>query len=786
MTSDSPSRLPPRLGISLALCALVAVSACVLLRLSLYGIWDPWELSAADPARKLVEGTLPSGTAQTLSHKLIAAGFSWFGIRDWAGRLPIALCGLLLLPATFIAARRFTSTRTAVYATLVLATTPFFAFHSRLMVGAVPAFLASTLVFGGAAAAVFPAAPRTAPDRAYAWLGLSFAGALLGASATGILLSVLPAILAVAIVTLLLGPSSAASPAQRNARYAVLAASLALSLGVIWAVFRRDADASLWLGGVPNDGSVPTYELSIAQLFHSFAPWSALLPVALGALLRLDAKDRTDQPLRLLCVAWAGLGYAAQSLFISSYGSAPFPAPVALAIAVALWLGDRDEERKSFWPEALLSLLFVGLVLRDYALYPASPLSGLALGETPLPASFNPKSSWALLLVGFAVALVASSFSVPKPAPLELRAPYQGISQLWARGLGHKAWLSIALLALLGLLAFGTAAWIPSAPLTSIARRIGRAAFFVPLALPAVVALGQLAFSVGAMFAPLRHGLLFLAALSMFAYASQGFLPLVSQQFSPREMLETYNRLAGPDDPLVQHQVPRGAAHYYARGEVRELATRNELIDYLSREDAVRKWAAFPTEHLAEIDQAFRRRTKRHLFLPASDNAKITLVSSQPIANEPDQNPLTQFVLSSAPSAQFPVNGRFEDSIELIGYNLDLPAKTHVGAGQVFHVTWIWRALKSHLGAYKIFLHVDAPNHRINGDHEPVDGKYPVRLWDEGDVILDRQQISVPATSRPGKYTLNVGFHRGETRLKVTEGTQDGTNRLIAGSVEVR
>jgi hypothetical protein len=277
-----------------------------------------------------------------------------------------------------------------------------------------------------------------------------------------------------------------------------------------------------------------------------------------------------------------------------------------------------------------------------------------------------------------------------------------------------------------------------------------------------------------------------LAALALGVYVDQGFMPELGAQFSPRKLFDAYNRLAGPGEPLVQHQVESAAASYYARGgNVREIKARNELIDYLSAPGG-RRWAAFPAEQLADIDVAFRRRTQRHLFVPTSDNAQVTLAASQPVKGEGNRNPLARVVLSSVPAVQHPVHAKFEDKIELVGYDLDLAGRDYVGAGQVFHVTWVWRVLQGNLGSYKIFVHVDAANQRINGDHEPVDGKYPVRLWDEGDVIVDRQEISVPATSRPGRYVFYLGFYRGEDRLKVVEGPQDGANRVRAGEIEVR
>ncbi|HJL25664.1 MAG TPA: hypothetical protein RMH80_25860, partial [Polyangiaceae bacterium LLY-WYZ-15_(1-7)] len=76
---------------------------------------------------------------------------------------------------------------------------------------------------------------------------------------------------------------------------------------------------------------------------------------------------------------------------------------------------------------------------------------------------------------------------------------------------------------------------------------------------------------------------------------------------------------------------------------------------------------------------------------------------------------------------------------------------------------------------------------RMNGDHDPVEGRYPVRLWDQGDIVVDRQTLTVPANYRPGRYTFFIGFYAGSNRLAVTpEDMDDGDDRLRAGHVVVR
>ena len=84
------------------------------------------------------------------------------------------------------------------------------------------------------------------------------------------------------------------------------------------------------------------------------------------------------------------------------------------------------------------------------------------------------------------------------------------------------------------------------------------------------------------------------------------------------------------------------------------------------------------------------------------------------------------------------------------------------------------------------FVHIDANAVRIHGDHDPVDGKYPVRLWNEGDVIVDRQRLEVPPNYASGSYTIFVGFYSGEARMVVKSGPKDDANRVNAGVLRIR
>jgi 4-amino-4-deoxy-L-arabinose transferase-like glycosyltransferase len=58
-----------------------------------FGIWDPWELAAADAARALAETGRDPSAHTAPSTSMIALCFDAFGIREWSGRLPGVIAG---------------------------------------------------------------------------------------------------------------------------------------------------------------------------------------------------------------------------------------------------------------------------------------------------------------------------------------------------------------------------------------------------------------------------------------------------------------------------------------------------------------------------------------------------------------------------------------------------------------------------------------------------------------------------------------------------------------------
>jgi hypothetical protein len=803
-----PLRSPWYDSAPFGLTASLALFACILLvRLGAFGIWDPWELESADDGRSLSSGETPSGFVAA-SARLAGLGFATFGVHEWAGRLPVALAALGAVAVAYFLGRSVAGGRGALYAAIVTGTSPLFVLNARQMVGEAPAMFAEGALALSLAHLVCRPGAKGEGLPAPAWkLGVAAVTALvagaLAAEGAGVLRGVLPAVLAAAALPWV---TRSMRPRVNDTGWwidaGLSAAALALALGTANAALKDDAIKSLWILAAKTVPNPPTFEVGLERVFHGFAPWSALLPVALGVALArptltsdsttIDATRtaaNVSAETRLYLVLWAAMGYAALTLFTMFYAPATYLPIVALGVLVAALLVDIEESRASWWLAAVMGALFAALVLRDYALYPNAPLAALPAADITLPKDIHAPVPWLALLGAFAGAVFLTFGVAPAPTDLALKTPYRWVAARWKSGMAAKLWLGAAALLLVGLLVFGAVCTFAGLSgkglgLTTLALKWGRRLALIPFAIPALLiaaAAGRWALSRLGKF---RLAPVLALGVALGAYTSQGYVPSVSAHFSPRAVYDRFNELSKPGEPLGEFRVGSRAAAYYAKGTVKELKSQDALVTFMA--EAGRKWAVIPADDLAGVDRAFRKKTGKHLFIADNRSHHVVLASNEAVGGVANENFVADSVLREVPKMEFPAAFDFEGKIALLGYDLELPHKGYVGAGETFKIKWYWKALTSNLGTWKVFLHVDGQGLRLNGDHEPVDGKYPVRLWDEGDIVVDVQELKVPANYRAGEYTLFVGLFSGDNRLKITGGVADGDNRAKAGVVEIR
>lgn len=874
----------------LVLATVLIVLVLVLGRIGSYGIWDPWELSAADLARSLADGDAVERTTAPLGAWLVAQGFSMFGIHEWAGRLPVALTGLLSLLVLAYGAQRAAGLRTGLVTALVVASTPLFLLNSRTMMGAAPGFLGSVLVFFFALelAAVDESEGRSVAEvqqaRLVAGVGLLVSIAL-ATVASGALLGVAPPLLGVGAALVArgeLGPKPQGQRAMLAGGVVVLA--LVAGLGVVRAVLADVEGYSAWLGGAPRGTSPGTFEVVIEQVFHGFAPWTAILPIGFGWLAFREEdpnRPRREALLGLGAVAWAAFAFAAVTVYGARYGNAPFPAPLALGIVAAIGI-EESRRRGGAWAAGVVAFLLAMLLVRDFRGYPITPTGALALSSITAPEAFNPWLGWAgtlvpfglLAFLGFAQDPADSMATEREDAERTLQTfgalrqggivrtvlafvlvgafwfgvPRRAIRAAIEKGGGAFAWLWFFGILVAGVLAYGITCWalpddarpqaiIPAITgslalagtlawvvirlrmpevleknraaaiglpvlvmvlggvtvatgvlsiegLSSLAIRVGKYLLFVPFAIVIGVAA----------FRGIRYGFhllgewalvpMVLMGVVVGGYTSLRWQPELSQHFSPREVYDTYNGLAEENEPLGEYRVSGRAAAYYTDGEIEEIDSEAAALEFLGREGRV--WLAFRADDLAQLDRAYRARAGRHLFIADARSSNVLLATNRPISGRADENYLAEAILDEPPAMEHAVGANFDRRIELLGYDLEAPRGDRIGPGDQIVVTWYWRCTAPVPGSYQIFLHVDGMGQRLNGDHEPVEGRYPVRLWSAGDIIVDRQELRIPANFPPGTYSFNIGFYSGETRLEVVEGPEDDANRAIAGTIVVR
>ena len=130
-----------------------------------------------------------------------------------------------------------------------------------------------------------------------------------------------------------------------------------------------------------------------------------------------------------------------------------------------------------------------------------------------------------------------------------------------------------------------------------------------------------------------------------------------------------------------------------------------------------------------------------------------------------------------------------EDKLEVLGYDLT-DGLGHfvdsVAPGRKYRMRTYYRVLGPVTTEWEAFIHIDGFHRRHNGDHKPMDGKYPFALWLKDDLLVDDYEFGLEPNFSPGPYTIYFGLFVGETRLKVKSGPNDGDNRINGGLLRVQ
>ncbi|MEM7139298.1 MAG: glycosyltransferase family 39 protein [Myxococcota bacterium] len=372
--------------------------------IGLAGLWDPWEVDVAEAART-IRDQADSHDAATLSAWLTHFSFRTFGIHAWAGRLPGVLAALAACALLFSWVGRDVGVRVGRASVVVLATSVLFVLQARLVLGDALAMFAQAWVGYAAFRVSSPTATQTRTGLAATTFVL-VAGLLVSTWTSGVLLGPLPPLFAVAAWSWL--PAEApAPPCSLPGRAVISLATLGLGVGVLRAVQTDATDMSLWLGGGAIGVNPPTYDAALEVLFHGFAPWSAVFPVALVVMVTpTRGRASNAQNLAWLWAMWVAFNYVTWTVHRSRYGVPSFVAMVPMSGIVGLWLCEVTQHPRPRRASAIAVGLFAGLLIRDYVLYPESAIRGLPATDVGLAEVVGAGRAWSMIFGAFAVALL--------------------------------------------------------------------------------------------------------------------------------------------------------------------------------------------------------------------------------------------------------------------------------------------------------------------------------------------------------------------------------------------
>ena len=179
-------------------------------------------------------------------------------------------------------------------------------------------------------------------------------------------------------------------------------------------------------------------------------------------------------------------------------------------------------------------------------------------------------------------------------------------------------------------------------------------------------------------------------------------------------------------------------------------------------------------EELPSIDQYAKQHTASYYVVDDS-SARYIMLSNRLGPGERDLNPLRLYVSDKAPTPAHPLAINFGDKVELIGWD----APPSVSPRQDFKLRLYFKVNAAMPGSYKVFVHIDGAGTRINGDHVPLDGKFPTNYWVVGTLHhgrahhqADRQQHQHGAERRPLS-----DLHGHVPRLRAAQGRQRPVGR---------
>jgi hypothetical protein len=272
------------------------------------------------------------------------------------------------------------------------------------------------------------------------------------------------------------------------------------------------------------------------------------------------------------------------------------------------------------------------------------------------------------------------------------------------------------------------------------------------------------------------------------------YYPALANQVSPKEIFESYERVHKSGEPLALLGVGGKTSAYYAGGQPPSFTDTTSGFNWLVSGGighGPRHFLATKADDLPKLNELYRERSSPRTNVPVVDgrSSQILLLASALLPDEKSQNTFDKILLQSPPEPQHRLDVNMEDKLEVLGYDITDQGGhliDYIAPGRKYRMRTYYKVLAPITTEWEAFIHIDGYHRRHNGDHKPMEGKYPFGLWLKDDLLVDDYEISLEPNFTPGTYTLYFGLFSGDTRLKVKSGPQDGENRIDGGPIRVQ
>ena len=274
------------------------------------------------------------------------------------------------------------------------------------------------------------------------------------------------------------------------------------------------------------------------------------------------------------------------------------------------------------------------------------------------------------------------------------------------------------------------------------------------------------------------------ASLVMALVTAHWIVPECSKHLSAKELYGKSRQLDAKAPVGQYHFNASGASYYTAGKQPVTLPTLDELFHFLGRPEHVFVMAG--AEELPSIDQYAKQKALLYYVVDDS-SARYLMLSNRLGPGERDLNPLRVAVSEKPPTPAHPLEINFDNKVQLVGWD----APPSISPRQDFKLKLYFKVLTPLAGSYKVFVHIDGAGTRINGDHLPLDGKFPTQYWVPGTYVTDEHTVrpgdnNTGSAPNSGYYQIYMGLYMGAERLKVVSGASDGDNRARLGGITIR